>query len=63
MNLAAADNMIFPSRIRQTAQLLNIHVGGVEPDRIEKRVKRSPVRAVILDLNYGSGSVLTVIGA
>ncbi len=61
--LAAVEDLIFLSRIRQTGQHVGVSVELVDPNKLEERVTRSPVRAVILDLNYRSGVALEALRA
>ena len=61
--LVVVDDLIFLSKIQQTAKLLGVDVEPVDPGRLEARAAQSPVRAVILDLNHRSGSALAVLRA
>ncbi len=61
--LAVVDDLFFLSKIQQTAQLVGVPVEPVEPKKLAERVAQIPVRAVILDLNHGSGSAVEVLRA
>ena len=57
------EDLIFLSKIQQTAKLLGVEVEPVNPRDLPTRVTQSPVRAVILDLNHRSGQALEIVRA
>ena len=61
--LVVVDDLIFLSKIQQTAKLRGVDVEPVDPAKLEARAAQSSVRAVILDLNHRSGSALAVLRA
>jgi DNA-binding NarL/FixJ family response regulator len=63
MILAVVEDLIFLSKIRQTAQVVGVEVLAVELRQIQEQVVKSPDSTVIFDLNYRSGSAVEVIRA
>ncbi len=61
MILAAVEDLIFLSKILETAQRLGVRVEPVDLKDLKERALRSAARAVILDLNHRSGSALEVL--
>ncbi len=61
MILAAVEDLIFLSKILETAQRLGARVEPVDLKDLKERALRSAARAVILDLNHRSGSALEVL--
>lgn len=61
--LVAVDDLIFLSKIQQTAQLTGLPMEAVEPRKLQERIIQAPAQAVILDLNHRSGSALEVLRA
>ena len=61
MILTAVEDLIFLSKIRQTAQLAEVEIETVDLRQVHDRLSRPGVRAVIFDLNHRSGSVVEVI--
>jgi CheY-like chemotaxis protein len=61
--LAAVDDLIFLSKIQQTARLIGALVEPVDPRKLEQRVAPAGVCAVILDLNHRSGSAVEALRA
>ncbi len=61
--LAAVDDLIFLSKIQQTARLIGALVEAVDPRKLEQRVAPAGVRGVILDLNHRSGSAMEALRA
>ena len=59
--LAAVEDFIFLSKIRQTAQLAGVEIETVDPRQVRDRLSDPSVRAVIFDLNHRSGSAVEVI--
>ena len=63
MILAVVEDLIFLSKIQQSAKLAGVLVEPVDPGKVEERAMQVPVRAVILDLNHRSGSSVEVLRA
>ncbi len=61
MILAAVEDLIFLSKIHETAQRLGVRVEPVDLKDLKERALRGAARAVILDLNHRSGSALEVL--
>lgn len=61
MILVAVDDLIFLSKIQETAQLLGVAVAPVDPTKLPQRLAQADVRAVILDLNHRSGTALEAL--
>ncbi len=59
--LAAVEDLIFLSKIRQTAQLAGVEIETVDLRQVHDRLAGPGVRAVIFDLNHRSGSAVEVI--
>ena len=56
--LAAVEDLIFLSRIQQTAQQVGVAVESVEINKLAERLQGAAPCAVILDLNHRSGRAL-----
>lgn len=63
MILAAVEDLIFLSKIRQTAQMVGVEVDAVSLDEVQDRLAKSAIPVVIFDLNNRSGSAVEVIRA
>ena len=63
MILAVVEDLIFLSRIQQTAKLIGVPVEVVDPRRLQERATEAGVRAVILDLNHRSGNAVEALRA
>jgi DNA-binding NarL/FixJ family response regulator len=63
MILVAIEDLIFLSKIRQTAQMVGVEFDAVDPRQVEERLARLSVRSVIFDLNHRSGLAVDVIRA
>lgn len=63
MILAAVEDLIFLSKIRQTAQMVGVEVDAVSLDKVQDRLAKSVVPVVIFDLNNRSGSAVEVVRA
>lgn len=62
MLLAVVEDLLFLSKIQQTAQLVNVAVKPIDLAKLTEEIARASPRAVILDLNHRSGSALEVLG-
>lgn len=63
MILAAVEDLIFLSKIQQTAELLGIRVEPMDLKQLERRPAEAAPRCVLLDLNHRSGLALEVLRA
>jgi DNA-binding NarL/FixJ family response regulator len=63
MILAAVEDLIFLSKIQQTARLAGVEIEVVAPRQVHARLSDPSVRAAIFDLNHRSGSAVDVIRA
>lgn len=61
--LAVVDDLLFLSKIQQTAQQVGAAVEAVSPARLEERLGQVSASAVIFDLNHRSGSIGDVLRA
>jgi DNA-binding NarL/FixJ family response regulator len=61
MILTVIEDLIFLSKIRQTAQLTGVEIDVVDPQQVHDRLSDPSVRALIFDLNHRSGSAVDVI--
>jgi CheY-like chemotaxis protein len=59
--LAVVDDLLFLSKIQQTAQQLGVSVEVIDPAKVEERVKDSQIHSIILDLNHRSGKAVEVV--
>ncbi|MGO9269901.1 MAG: response regulator [Terriglobia bacterium] len=59
--LAAVDDLFFLGKIQQTAKLLGIRVGAADPRKLREEIARTPVCAVLLDLNHRSGAAVEAL--
>jgi len=63
MILAVVDDLLFLSKIQQTAKLLGIMVESAQPADIPQSVIENVPKALIVDLNHRSGEALEVLRA
>jgi DNA-binding NarL/FixJ family response regulator len=61
--LVVVDDLIFLSKIRQTASLLNVPLEMASPATLCARMAQAGFAAVILDLNHSSGKAMEVVRA
>ncbi len=61
--LAVVEDLLFLSKIRETARRVGVSVESVEAAATQERLSRSPVQAVIVDLNHRSGAALDLLRA
>ncbi|MGH9434671.1 MAG: hypothetical protein ACRD06_01580 [Terriglobia bacterium] len=59
--LVVVEDLIFLSKIRQTAKLIDITLEDTRPAQLRERLTAGPVNAVICDLNYRAGLALEAI--
>jgi DNA-binding NarL/FixJ family response regulator len=61
--LAAIEDLIFLSKVRQTAGEIGVLVEAVEISKLPERLRQSGSRAVIVDLNHRSGTAVAAAHA
>jgi CheY-like chemotaxis protein len=61
--LTVVDDLLFLSKIQQTAQQLGVRVEVIDPAKVVERVQDSGVSSMILDLNHRSGKAVEVARA
>ena len=61
MILAVVDDLLFLSKIRQTAKLLGIVVESAQPGDLPQLVIENVPTGLIIDLNHRSGKALEVL--
>lgn len=59
--LLVVEDLIFLSKIRQTATLVDARIEVVAPAGLVQRLSEGPAAAVICDLNYRNGLALSAI--
>lgn len=59
--VAVVDDLIFVSKIQQTAKLLGVEVETVSPEKLESL--EAPAAVIILDLNHRAGRALETLRA
>ena len=63
MILALVDDLLFLSRIQQTAKLLGIAVEPAQPADLPEAALATVPNAILIDLNHWSGKALEVLRA
>ncbi len=63
MILAVVEDLIFLSKIQQTAKLLGVPVETVGPGKLLERLAHGSIQGVILDLNHRSGTAVDILRA
>jgi DNA-binding NarL/FixJ family response regulator len=61
MILAVVDDLLFLSKIQQTAKLLGIVVESAQPADLPQLAVENAPKALIIDLNHRSGKALQVL--
>lgn len=56
--LVAVEDLIFLSKIQQTAREAGVTIETVEISKLKERLLESPARSVIVDLNHRSGKAV-----
>lgn len=59
--IVVVEDLIFLSRIQQTAKLVNAEIETARLDELPARLSGAPVRAIILDLNHRSGCAVEAL--
>lgn len=63
MIVVVVEDLIFLSKIQQTAGEVGVPIESISPEKVEERLPRGMVSAVIIDLNHRSGAAVEVIRA
>lgn len=61
--LTVVDDLIFLSKIQQTAHQVGVPVEAVDPSKVVERITEFLVHSVILDLNHRSGAAVELARA
>lgn len=61
MILVAVEDLIFLSKIQETARAVGVAIETVGPENIAERAMRGAVSAVIIDLNHRSGAAVEIV--
>lgn len=61
MILVCVDDLIFLSKIRETARLTGVSVQTVAPSQLVQEIHQSPNCQIILDLNHRSGAAVDLL--
>lgn len=61
--LVLVEDLIFLSKIRETAKLLNIELSVIPPAKLEESLASGAVSVVICDLNFPGGRALEAVRA
>ena len=63
MIVVVVEDMIFLSKIQQTAGEVGVQIESISPDKLDERMTPGMVSAVIIDLNHRSGAAVGVVHA
>jgi len=63
MIVVVVEDLIFLSKIQQTAKEVGVQIESLNPDKLAERITRGTVSAVIIDLNHRSGAAVDVVRA
>lgn len=63
MVLVAVEDLIFLSKIQETASAVGVAIETVGPENVAEQAARGEVSAVIIDLNHRSGAAVDVVRA
>jgi CheY-like chemotaxis protein len=61
--IVVVQDLLFLSKIQQTAQKLGIAIEVVDLNEAEERARTSPASAVVLDLNHHTGRAVELVRA
>jgi CheY-like chemotaxis protein len=61
MVIVVVEDLLFLTKIQQTARMLGIPIEVVDPVRVEDRLHTLPASAVILDLNHRVGGTVELV--
>jgi len=61
--LTLVDDLIFLSKIQQTAKQMGVVLEAVEPSMVRERAAQTSAHSIILDLNHRSGAAIKVARA
>ena len=63
MIVVVVEDLIFLSKIQQTAGEVGVPIESVSPEKLGERVTRDMVSGVIIDLNHRSGAAVETVRA
>lgn len=63
MIVVVVEDLIFLSKIQQTAGEVGVPIESISPEKLGERMTRGGVSAVIVDLNHRSGAAVEVVRA
>jgi len=63
MIIVVVEDLLFLSKIQQTAQMLGISIEAVDAAKVEERARATSVSALIVDLNHRSGGAVELVSA
>ena len=63
MIIVVVEDLLFLSKIQQTAQMLGISIEAVAAAKVEERARATLVSALIVDLNHRSGGAVELVSA
>jgi len=61
MLVVVVEDLLFLSKIQQTAQMFGIPIEAMDPAKVEERARATSVSAVIVDLNHRSGAAVELV--
>ncbi|MBZ5543239.1 MAG: hypothetical protein LAO07_06110 [Acidobacteriia bacterium] len=61
MIIVVVEDLLFLSKIQQTAQKVSIPIEAVDPAKVEERARATSAKAIIVDLNNRSGSAVELV--
>ena len=63
MVVVVMEDLIFLSKIQQTAGEVGVQIETLSPDKLGERMSRGAVSAIIIDLNHRSGGAVNLVHA
>lgn len=61
--VVSVDDLLFLTKIRETAGRLGVKIEVVELEKLRARVQETPPRAIIVDLNHRSGAAVETVSS
>lgn len=63
MTVVVVEDLLFLSKIEQTAQMVGVPIEAVPPSQAEERARDASMSGLIVDLNHRSGRALELVKA
>lgn len=63
MTVVVVEDLLFLSKIEQTAQMVGVPIEAVPPSQAEERARDASTSGLIVDLNHRSGRALELVKA